>query len=93
MSRNTSHASSCKTACGPVARIVIVVTVSNVGGEDVRARLLLRARQRILDIFGIEGEVGGICHELFSVALAHVRSHTNDQSDQASQPNETKNKP
>lgn len=92
-SRNTSHADRWKTASTPVVRSVIIVTVSTALTTDkARIRMLLVGHS-VVDISGVEGEVGGVGQESFSVAPAHIRSHTNDDNDQTSQSSETKNKP
>jgi hypothetical protein len=56
-------------------------------------RKFLLGRRSVFDIFGVEGEVGGVGQETFSVAPAHVRSHSNHTNDQNGQSNQPKNKP
>ena len=69
------------------------MTVSTVIAADkVRTRMLL-VRCSVSDVFGIEGEVGGIGQEAFSVAPAHVKTHGNARNDKNSQPSQPKNKP
>jgi len=92
-SRNTSHADRRKTASAPVVRSVVIMAVSTVITTDKARTRMFLVGHSVVDISGIEGEVGGVGQESFSVAPAHIRSHTNDDNDQASQSSETKNKP
>jgi hypothetical protein len=56
----------------------VVATVTGV-------RVLLLGGRSVFNNFGIEGEVGGVSQETFSIAPAHVRGHDNDHKDQTDQ--------
>ena len=79
-SGNASHADSGKPAASSGTQGIVTMTVSIV--VVGRTSILLPVRPHVFDVFGVEGEVGGVSQETFSVASAHVRSHRNDHDDQ-----------
>jgi len=59
------------------------------GGTGMRIFFLNRRSSA----FGVEGGVGGIGQETFSIAPPHGRSHDDDHDDQNDQSSQAKNKP
>lgn len=90
---DTSYGGSGKATSSPVVRGVAIMTVSTVMVADKAGTRMLLVRCSVSDIFGVEGEVGGIGQEAFSVAPAHVSTHGNDRNDKNSQSSQPKNKP
>jgi len=70
----------------------MTMTAAVVAGRTRVRILLLGRRSSVFDIFGVEGEVGGVGQKTFSIAPAHVRSHSDDHNNQNGQPSQPKNK-
>ena len=91
-SRNPSHADPGETAGGSGVRDVVAMAISaTMVAASAGMGILLLSRRSVIDIFGIEGEVGGIGQETFLFAFACVRSRGNDQNNQNGESSHPKN--
>ena len=85
-SRNTPHATCGKPTSSPGARGVFAMAMATavIPGRTRMRIFVLGRRSSVFDIFGVEGEVGGVGQETFSIAPAHIRRHGDGHEDQNS---------